>query len=63
MGPIEPLAVALCLELAGERSHLPGGGRLLCCCVIGAKENTCGTQMIPEGAFQYPVLTINCDWG
>ena len=64
MGPIEPLAAALCLELAGERSHLPGRIDLLNRRLrIGAKENTCGTQMIPKGASQYSGVTINCDWG
>ena len=63
MGPIEPLAAALCLELAGERIIFMEEAGLLCCYVIGAKENTCGTQMIPKGDFQYPAVTgVNAYW-
>lgn len=62
MGPIEPLAAALCLEQVRGVIFLEEAG-LLCCYVIGAKENTCGTQMMPKGSFQYPAVTINCDWG
>lgn len=57
MGPIEPLAAALCLELAGERSHLPGGGRTAVLLRNWSKGEYVWNSNDPQGCFSVP----SCD--